>query len=396
MPGLGRGFRCWVRRGRERVRPRGWLPLLVAAALLAPVAGTVRGARTAATEFAGAAIYVSPTGSDANPGTSSSPLRTLAAAQAMVRTLNATMTSDVTVYLENGLFRLSQPLQLGPQDSGMNGHNVVWTAAPGAVPVVGGSVQITGWGFDQPGPSFWAARVPDGFNTAQLYVNGVRAWQTSGAVPVGLTKTASGYQASSAPLSNWRNPSSLEFIYTGGQGQWAEPRCPIGSVSGRLISMAQPCWNNSIQRRDNFVGYGRLGLPTYIENAYELLNQPGQFYLDDKLTCCTTFPGRPGHADRRRRSADASGPGAGLTGRPAGRWHNITFSDIEFAYATWLRPGEPQGFSEIQAGYTITGKNGDAAPRASAISWRTAPAPTAPGRRSRPTSSSATTATSSF
>jgi hypothetical protein len=39
--------------------------------------------------------------------------------------MNRHMTSDITVYLEDGTYRLSHPLQLGRLDSGTNGHDVV-------------------------------------------------------------------------------------------------------------------------------------------------------------------------------------------------------------------------------------------------------------------------------
>ena len=33
-----------------------------------------------------------------------------------------------------------------------------------------------------------------------------------------------------------------------GLGQWTEPRCPVASISGTTITMAQPCWDNSTKR----------------------------------------------------------------------------------------------------------------------------------------------------
>jgi hypothetical protein len=36
----------------------------------------------------------------------------------------------------------------------------------------------------------------------------------------------------------------------------------------------------------------------------------------------------------------------------------VVFTGLQFSYATWLTPSSDTGFSEIQAGYTITGTNG--------------------------------------
>src|SRR5215472_6914397 len=83
-------------------------------------------------QAAGLAVYVSPSGNDANSGISSSqPVRTLQRAQQLVRGMNGDLSGDLTVVLADGYYRLTSPLTLTAADSGGNGHNVVWTAAPG-------------------------------------------------------------------------------------------------------------------------------------------------------------------------------------------------------------------------------------------------------------------------
>jgi hypothetical protein len=62
---------------------------------------------------AGVIVYVSPSGDDANPGTSpSQPLRSLQRARDVVRTLNADLTGDLTVSLADGTYQLTQPPRL--------------------------------------------------------------------------------------------------------------------------------------------------------------------------------------------------------------------------------------------------------------------------------------------
>ena len=94
--------------------------------------GAWRRAGIAHTAGVGQSIYVSPAGSDRNPGTQLLPFRTLAHAQAVVRTLNRNMLGDINVYLESGTYYLSQSMKLDARDSGTNGYNVIWTAAPGS------------------------------------------------------------------------------------------------------------------------------------------------------------------------------------------------------------------------------------------------------------------------
>ncbi|HTV47359.1 MAG TPA: hypothetical protein VMG59_02840, partial [Phycisphaerae bacterium] len=267
-------------------------------------------------------IYVAPFGNDANPGTFNAFVLTLQRAQQLVRAENQNMTGDIHVLIDPGVYRLTSPLIFTARDSGTNGHNVIYEANPvvysqasaaaSAMPVlpmqdpeqvvISGGVQVTGWKLVDASKNIWAAPAPESLtNTRQLYINGVRATRTRGPLPTRLTQTATGYTAVSDVMSHWKNPSDIEFVYTGGNGYWSvgsvgagawtEPRCPVASIDGTTITMAQPCWNNSTKRvrlparfhsdrLANLVG-GNIGrMPAYVENAYELLGTPGQFYFD--------------------------------------------------------------------------------------------------------------------
>jgi hypothetical protein len=326
---------------------------------------------------AGPAFYVSPTGDDKNPGTKDRPVRSLNHARELVRRLNRKMTDDITVYLAGGVYRLSEPLALDASDSGTNSHNIIYTAGDER-PVISGAVQVTGWKQTDAARNLWSAPAPAALkNTRQLYVNGVRAQRARGPLPVSVTQTSTGYTASSAVMARWRNASDIEFVYTGGNalwsegsyglGPWTEPRCPVASIEGTAITMAQPCWDNSTKRvmlpsgkrTANLVGPASVGKqPAYIENAYELLGTPGQWYFDRSAGVLYYVP-RPGEdltkADVEVPVLEKLISGQGTKDAPI---HNIVFSHLQFSYATWLTPNTGEGFSEIQANVTITGKEG--------------------------------------
>ncbi|HTV47360.1 MAG TPA: right-handed parallel beta-helix repeat-containing protein [Phycisphaerae bacterium] len=325
-------------------------------------------------------IYVSPTGNDANPGTSDQPVLTLQRAQQLVRGENQNMSGDIDVYLAGGTYRLTQPLTLDYQDSGNNGFNVVYSAMPGQQPIISGAVQVTGWKLFDASKNIWSAPAPAGLtDTRQLYVDGVRAYRTRGRPPEGLTMTATGYSVPGDVMTNWRNPTNIEFVYTGGNaiwsekdnglGPWCEPRCPVAGITSdgttTTITMAQPCWDNSTKRPEisashhNLVGPNSItGPPEYIENAYELLGTPGEFYFDRSAGVIYYVP-RPGE-DLSKADVEAPMLEQLVTGNGTGQLavHNIVFSGLQFAYATWLFPNTSEGFSEIQANYTITGADG--------------------------------------
>jgi Fibronectin type III domain/Right handed beta helix region len=321
-------------------------------------------------------IYVSPSGNDRDPGSRSAPLRTLERARDLARGRRATMRHDLTIYLDPGVYRLQRPLVLDARDSGANGHNIIYASAvPGRWAEISGGVRVTGWKLVDRTKNLWAARAPSALaNSRQLYVNGVRAQRARGRLPVHVTETATGYIADSPLMAHWRNPTGIEFVYTGGNdiwserseglGAWTEPRCPVAAIDGTTITMAQPCWDNSTKRimlpngsrTANLVGPRSVGRqPEYIDNAFELLGTPGQWYFDTAARRIYYVPRR----GQDLASADVEAPVVERLiegrGTPAAPVENIVFSGIRFTYATWLDPSTSEGFSEIQANYRLTG-----------------------------------------
>jgi hypothetical protein len=98
-------------------------------------------------------LYVSPQGNDSWSGRSpatqapNGPFATLTRAQAAVRALLAASKAPegVTVWVRGGTYELSQPLVLGPEDSGTPKAPVVYRAYDKEQPRLVGSVKITGW-----------------------------------------------------------------------------------------------------------------------------------------------------------------------------------------------------------------------------------------------------------
>ena len=345
------------------------------------IAGQGLSVRSAAAVPAQQTIYVSPTGRNGNPGTAQQPIRTLHHARNIVRRMNHSMRGNIVVQLAAGTYRLSRPLVLTAADSGLNGCNIIYRAARGARVVISGGVRISGWHVVNSTQDLWAAPVPRTLqNTRQLYINGQRAFRTRGRLPAAVHTTATGYICNSAVMSTWRNQRDIEFVYTGGNGLWSlpsvglgawtQPQCPVQSIVGRVITMAQPCWNNSTRRvklprryhsrrMANLVGPGHVGRePTCAANVFEFLGTPGQWYLD--LPSHTIYYTPRKGEDMKTADVEAPVLQALVIGKgtPEAPVHNVIFSGIQFSFATWLFPSTPEGFSEIQANYMVTGPHG--------------------------------------
>ncbi len=126
-----------------------------------------------------AQIYVSTKGSDENAGTKNHPLATLAAARRVIQELkkDANTNSPLTVIVEDGVYQLSEPFVLSPNDGGTKERPVKYTAAKDATPVFSGGRIVSGFTINDNG--IWQVKIPECENSSfrfdQLYVNGYRA-----------------------------------------------------------------------------------------------------------------------------------------------------------------------------------------------------------------------------
>jgi hypothetical protein len=245
-------------------------------------------------------LYVSPTGTSSSCR-AAAPCA-LTTARDKVRTLVPRAAGDVVVELSGGTYRLSAPLQLGVEDSGTPGHRVVYRAAAGQIPVLSGARQVTGFSRIDAVKNIYQATVPPGAESRDLFVDGVRAQRAAGPRdPGGFSVTATGFTTSDPSYTTWTNASRVEVVRDNG---WKQMRCPLASITkspsgGSNIVVDPGCWNNNHNAVPNpGFPFNGAGLPTLdgvtrLENAYQLLGTPGQFYLDSAAGKLFYVP-RPG------------------------------------------------------------------------------------------------------
>lgn len=330
---------------------QGWKSLGMAAIL----AFTGFAATTAVPERASAAVqatyYASPTGSG-NTCTVSAPC-SLTGARDKVRTVNGGMTGDIEIVLRGGTYALSSTFQLTESatvhDSGTNGHDIIYKAYSGETPVLSGGTSVTGWSLYDSGKNIYLANVGTSLQTRQLYVNGVRADRAKGGALPGAVKTATGYTTSDTTMQSWGNKSDIEFVFT---VEWTQSRCGVASISGTAIMMKQPCFDIASKKRGM-----TIGTPTWIENAYELLDTAGEWYLDRTTGYLYYKP----LAGQNMSTASIVAPtleklvsGTGTVDTPLS---HVQFKGIAFQYATYLEPNGDNGFPDIQANFTGIGSD---------------------------------------
>lgn len=124
-------------------------------------------------------IFVSPQGSDTNPGTADKPVATLNAAVLRVREIrkSAEPVQRLEIIISGGEYTMTQPLVLTAEDSGTEESPLIIRAEQGQKAIIRGGVPVEGW--ELVSPELWRAFIPQvAFNNSyfeQLYVNGERA-----------------------------------------------------------------------------------------------------------------------------------------------------------------------------------------------------------------------------
>jgi Ricin-type beta-trefoil lectin domain len=331
-------------------------PLVAAlAAATAAAAATVVALVSSANPAAAASttLYASPSGSGST--CSSTQPCALSGAQAAVRSAAPGMTGDIVVQLADGVYRLSSPLRLTAADSGTNGHTVTWQAAPSAHPVISGARQVTGWSLANSAKNIWQASVGTGVDSRQLYVNGAQATRARTQVNRSdFSASANGLSFSNSALSYLNTVANQNRVEVEGVNSFTDRYSPVQSISGNFLTMQQPAWINNNSGYDVLTAPFRAG-PMYLENAYEFLDSPGEWYLNTGTGILSYIP----LSGQSMSSADVELPVlqslldiGGTYDSPA---HNIAFSGVTFSGSTWLGPSTNQGYVDQQTGAYISG-----------------------------------------
>jgi hypothetical protein len=333
--------------------------------------GGTGGGGTAGTggAVASGAIFVAPTGDDANPGTMAQPLKTVAKARDVVRAMTANMTADVTVYLRGGTYPQTSTLTFGNADSGKNGFYAKYVAYQSEQPIITGGKPITGWTASSAGNGIYSASgVTAPFR--QLYVNGVKAIRArspnlgaNGAFAfnrlTGADNTAQNIQVAASQVATWNNLTKVEMhVMTG----WGDNTLRLASLttSGGTATLKVQSPESTIVFVRPFPHLGgQFGTfqphVYYFENALEFLDQPGEWYLDESKGVLSYKP-RSGE-DMTKATVVApmletvvSINGTSTSDQAGYLW----FQGITFAHSTYMRPSQ-SGFCDAQAGqYNLT------------------------------------------
>lgn len=303
----------------------------------------------------GPTVYVSTRGSDLwsgslpgpNPQATDGPFATIQRALDFAATFRAahggTYGETFTIAVRGGTYPLSAPIRIGVEHSGSADARLRVIAYQHEVPIVSGGRAIHGFqAAEVDGHSVWRTTVPEAaarrWMFHQLWVNGERRFRarpTRKALPLRMSPDTGdaldSFRFNRGDLAGSANLASAEaIVFT----KWIDNHLPIADIdeSSRTVRLTKPA-----------VLPIASGTPYLIENVPELLDEPGEWFIDYNSGVLTYFPMSGDSIDSAVVVAPVLGSVLNILGDPAdGQLVSyVEFDGLTFSHNEWYFPDSP-------------------------------------------------------
>lgn len=265
--------------------------------------------------------------------------------------------TDICLHLQEGTYRLNQPITIRPEDSGTR------IVADGKVTISGG-VSISGWKKEG---KCYVADVPD-FNGRplefrQLWVNGKKAVRARDVDDFeqmfrirSVDKANETIYVPAKAVKKIINAKYPEMVL---HEMWCIANLRIKNIKiqgdSAAVTFHQPeshvhfmhPWPSPMVTTD---GHNSA---FYLTNAKELLDSEGEWYLDARASKLYYIPRKGEDMGSAEVIAPAVETLVQVAGTPDEPVKDVTFEGITFSYATWMRPSV-SGHAPLQAGMYMT------------------------------------------
>lgn len=237
-------------------------------------------------------IYISPNGNDNNDGLSeSSAKQTIEAAKNLAR--NYSQTKDVIINLLDGEFNITEPIKFSNSDSAGEGHFVTYKGNENTI--INGGVKVSDW--NKLDDNCWYTAVNDIDIVNGFYVSGEekkianKSWNNLSGTQLSSIATFDGENgyitiaASELSGKNFSKDTNIKIIIC---VEWMEYSFIVDSVindnNGNYIFVLNNDSKILLQSQlGNYAspdGQNKPVIEFKIENAYDLMDEDGEYYYD--------------------------------------------------------------------------------------------------------------------
>jgi hypothetical protein len=299
---------------------------------------------------------------------SDGPLATLAGARDAIRRLQAQpggRDRPVTVQIAAGVYEQDETLRFDPRDGGTETYPVRYVAAPGAAPVISGGRRLTNWReIEHNGLRCWCVELPEvaagQWNFTRLYVNdaprqrprlpktGFHRFSGLAGYPETGDRWCQGPDRANfaaGEIRQWHNWQDVELV---SYQLWFDTHHRFKAIDedAQTVQFHAKSLGSLKDERGEFARY-------FVENVFEALDTPGQWYLDRAAGRLSYLP----LPDEQLATAVIVAPRLSellrLQGEAQQRVGHLHFENLTFAHQQWELPQDCSGY--IQAAWGVPG-----------------------------------------
>lgn len=310
--------------------------------------------------FAASNLYVSPQGSDSNPGTESQPLRSLEGAQQKVRALiSAGLKESVIVNIKGGTYALASPLTFDTHDSGTDAFSITYQAYNNESVKISGAQEIKNWvkvegniwsspviaeiksgswqplGLFKNNTRLQPARFPDGENYLSVQEVSTDRLTTTFTTPI------------PGPNFNLKEKAKIVILH-----HWTTSILPLSSKHGQQITTVIPIDEGGVPPETPEWGTPYTVVPgrnAFLFNSRYFLSQPGEWYLDSNAGKILYYAANNENPNTANFFAPKLDQLLVVQGKNSQKIKNLIFRGLTFEFANW---GDfpVKGYKGMQAG----------------------------------------------
>jgi hypothetical protein len=215
--------------------------------------------------------FVAPAGSDANPGTLEKPFATPQRAQQAARQKRG------VVFLRGGTYYLPAPLVLTSEDSGTKSAPMGFMSYKDETPVISGGVRLDSLDWQPFANGILQAKVPAELQTEEIFINGERQILSRYPNFDAKAKYFDGFAAdaiSEQRAARWADPAG-GYYHAMHPAFW-------GGVTWRITGKdagGKPQLEGGWQNNRGAAAHDQV---RFVENIFEELDAPGEWFLNSK------------------------------------------------------------------------------------------------------------------
>jgi len=283
-------------------------------------------------------IYVALHGNDQNKGTKDSPYASPSTAkEAVLQLKKSGYTGAVEIIITAGTYYLTRPLIFSAEESGSSEHPYSIRAAQGEQVIFSAAVPLNlSWQKDK--GKLWKANVPIGTSFAQLFADHkklIRARYPNFDLSI---LPFNGYAAdaiSPERVKTWKNPTGA-YVHALHQGRWGGFHYQVSGKKNDSTLQLIGGWQNN-----------RPGpmheTYRYVENVFEELDSPGEWYLDSLQHTLYYYPQPGQELTKLKFEASNLENIVTLLGSEQKPVHDIRIEGIDFVQTapTFMKTTEP-------------------------------------------------------